>query len=236
MMCAAWAARLAHGHEPADCARVPAWERDGVRFEILHPAPVRAPSKEPAGAGALMALAMNLAPNPFTLADLVNWTLGSVANRSLSDIGFALPFLIPGMALLWLARGGLSALALGEDAGRALGAHVGRVRLASLLLIAVLCGAATAAAGPIVFLGLTVPHVARILVGTDHRWVLPVSALLSPVLLLGADVLGRVLERPGEIEVGIMTDLGYTLYQGPFFAVFLLVRLRRRKPDRPGPK
>jgi iron complex transport system permease protein len=149
------------------------------------------------------------------------WNVGAIAGRDMDVVTAVLPFIAVGIAGTLLLARPLNALALGEDAGRALGAHVGRVRLVSLLLIAVLCGAATAAAGPIVFLGLTVPHVARILVGTDHRWVLPVSALLSPVLLLGADVLGRLLERPGEIEVGIMT----AILGGPAF--IWLVRRKR---------
>ena len=75
------------------------------------------------------------------------------------------------------------------------------------MAITLLCGAATAAAGPIVFVGLTVPHVARAITGPDQRWVLPYSALLAPVLLLGADVVGRVVNRPGELEVGIVSAL-----------------------------
>ncbi len=88
-----------------------------------------------------------------------------------------------------------------------LGANVGRTRIAGAAAITLLCGAATAAAGPIVFVGLTIPYVARAIVGPDQRWVLPYSALLGPVLLLGADVVGRVVARPGEPEVGIVTAM-----------------------------
>jgi iron complex transport system permease protein len=115
----------------------------------------------------------------------------------------------------------LNALALGEDAGRALGAHVGRTRAAGAVAVTLLCGAATAAAGPIVFVGLTVPHVARAICGPDQRWVLPYSAVLAPIFLLAADVIGRVVDRPGEIEVGIVS----AFLGGPMFIA--LIRRRR---------
>ena len=112
-------------------------------------------------------------------------------------------------------------IALGDDTARALGANIGRTRIAGAVAITLLCGAATAAAGPIVFVGLTIPFVARAIVGPDQRWVLPYSALLGPVLLLGADVLGRVIARPGELEVGIVT----AILGAPVFIA--LVRRRR---------
>jgi iron complex transport system permease protein len=115
----------------------------------------------------------------------------------------------------------LNALALGEDAGRALGARVGGTRVAGALAVTLLCGAATAAAGPIFFIGLTVPHIARALCGPDQRWVIPYSAVLAPTLLLAADVIGRVVDRPGEIEVGIVC----ALLGGPVFVA--LIRRRR---------
>lgn len=99
----------------------------------------------------------------------------------------------------------LNALALGDDTGRALGAHLGRTRGFGVAAITLLCGGAVAAAGPIGFVGLTVPHVARAITGPDQRWVLPYSTLLASILLLGSDILGRVIARPGEIEVGIVT-------------------------------
>jgi iron complex transport system permease protein len=102
-----------------------------------------------------------------------------------------------------LARG-LNALALGEDAARALGAHAGRARAVTALAVTLLCGAATAAAGPISFVGLTVPHVARAITGPDQRWVMAYSAVLAPALLVLADVLGRVVARPAELQVGIV--------------------------------
>jgi iron complex transport system permease protein len=98
----------------------------------------------------------------------------------------------------------LNGLALGEDAARGLGQRVGLTRAAAFAVVAVLAGAATAACGPIVFVGLVVPHLARFLCGPDHRWVLPYSMLLAPVVLLLADLLGRVLAAPGELQVGVL--------------------------------
>ena len=110
----------------------------------------------------------------------------------------------------------LNALALGDDAARALGARPAAIRAAAIVAVTLLCGAATAACGPIAFVGLMVPHMVRSLTGPDLRWLLPYSAVLAPVLLLGADVLGRVLGRPGELQVGIVT----AVLGGPFFLVW----------------
>ena len=104
---------------------------------------------------------------------------------------------------LVLARS-LNALALGDDSARALGAHVGRTRIGGAVAVTLLCGASTAAAGPMYFLGLTVPHAARALCGPDQRWVLAYSAVLGGALLLFADVIGRVIVRPGELQAGVM--------------------------------
>jgi iron complex transport system permease protein len=99
----------------------------------------------------------------------------------------------------------LNNLALGDDVARGLGQRVAWTRAAVAAAIVLLCGAATAAAGPIAFVGLAVPHVARAVTGPDYRWVVPYSMVLAPVLLLGADVLGRLIARPGEVQVGIVT-------------------------------
>jgi iron complex transport system permease protein len=140
-----------------------------------------------------------------TFNDYRFWSVGAIAGRNLSVLYETGPFLLAGAVIaLGLARP-LNALALGDEAGRALGAHLGRTRALGVLSITLLCGAATAAAGPIGFVGLTVPHMARSITGPDQRWVLPYSMVLAPILLLSADVIGRVIARPGEIEVGIVT-------------------------------
>jgi iron complex transport system permease protein len=133
------------------------------------------------------------------------WSVGSLAGRDSETLGMVAPFLIAGVLLSAVAARPLNALALGDDAGRALGAHIGRTRIVGALAITLLCGAATAAIGPIVFVGLTVPHIARAITGPDQRWVFAYSAVLAPVLLLGADVIGRLVARPGELQVGIVT-------------------------------
>jgi iron complex transport system permease protein len=132
------------------------------------------------------------------------WAIGSLAGRDLAVAAEVGPFVLIGVVIAVALAGPLNALALGDDTGRALGARIGTTRAAGALAVALLCGAATAAVGPIGFVGLTVPHVARMMAGPDHRWVLPYSAVLAPVLVVGADVVGRVVVAPGELEVGIV--------------------------------
>jgi iron complex transport system permease protein len=149
------------------------------------------------------------------------WVVGSLAGRG-SDIAVQiLPFLGVGTLLALGSARALNALALGEDVARSLGQRVGLARAVAALSVVVLCGASVAAAGPIVFIGLTIPHVARAICGPDHRWLLPWSMVLGPVLLLGSDVIGRIVARPGELQVGIIT----AIIGAPFFV--LLVRRRR---------
>lgn len=133
------------------------------------------------------------------------WTVGSLAGRYLDVVYVILPFVVAGLAIALLLGPSLNALALGDQMGRALGVNVNRTRILGAVGVMLLCGAATAAAGPIAFVGLVVPHIARFVVGPDQRWVLAYSMLLAPVLLIGADVLGRVMGAPGEVQVGIVT-------------------------------
>nr|WP_234323183.1 iron chelate uptake ABC transporter family permease subunit [Streptomyces bikiniensis] len=133
------------------------------------------------------------------------WTVGSLAGRYHDIVLLVLPFVATGLVVALLLAPSLNALAMGDQVGRALGVNVGRTRLLAALAVMLLCGAATAAAGPIGFVGLAVPHIARFVVGPDQRWVLTYSMLLAPVLLIGSDVLGRVLGAPGEVQVGIVT-------------------------------
>ncbi|MEV5830628.1 iron chelate uptake ABC transporter family permease subunit [Spirillospora sp. NPDC052242] len=132
------------------------------------------------------------------------WQVGYLAGRDLGIFWRVLPFVVAGVVLALVLARPLNALGLGDDAGRALGARPGRTRALGALTIVLLCGAATAAAGPITFLGLAVPFIVRALVGPDLRWVVPFSLLLAPVLLLWADIAGRVV-APGELETGIVT-------------------------------
>ncbi|MEU7720130.1 FecCD family ABC transporter permease [Streptomyces tibetensis] len=149
------------------------------------------------------------------------WTVGSLASATNSTITQVLPFLLTGTVLALALARPLNAMAMGDDTAKALGAHLNRTRALSMLAATVLCGAATAACGPIVFVGLMVPHVVRSFTGPDLRWILPYAAVLSPVLLLGADVIGRIVARPSELQVGIVT----AILGGPVF--IFLVRRRR---------
>jgi iron complex transport system permease protein len=164
-------------------------------------------------AGTAVTFALYACVQAITLTDLQTfgtfrfWEVGSLAGRDTAVVAQATPFLAVG-ALLALSLGPpLNALAMGEETGRALGAGVARTRALTALAVTLLCGAATAAAGPITFVGLVIPHAARALTGPDQRWILPYSLVLGALLLVGADVLGRVLVRPSELEVGIVTAL-----------------------------
>lgn len=116
-----------------------------------------------------------------------------------------MPVLLAGLALSLLSARTLNILALGDDAAAGLGLSVARSRLVAAAGAVLLCGAVTAICGPIGFVGLVVPHLCRLLCGVDHRWLLPFAAMAGALLLMLADVLGRILARPGELDVGIVT-------------------------------
>jgi iron complex transport system permease protein len=156
-----------------------------------------------------------------TLDQFRFWVVGSIAGRDAGIVADVAPFLAVGAVLALLSARSLNTLALGNDVARSLGQRVGLARAISALAVIVLAGGATAAAGPIGFLGLTVPHVARAICGPDYRWIVAWSAVLAPILLLGADVLGRLVARPGEVQVGILT----AVIGAPFFVALV----RRRK-------
>ncbi|SJN12357.1 ABC-type Fe3+-siderophore transport system, permease component [Leucobacter sp. 7(1)] len=135
------------------------------------------------------------------------WRVGSVGGASWESIGVLLPGLLVGAVLCALLARGMNALALGDDVATGLGESVMRTRTFAGIAAVVLCGAATAVAGPIGFVGLLVPHVCRALFGPDHRWLLPLSALGGALLLVAADVTGRLITRPADVEVGVVTAL-----------------------------
>jgi iron complex transport system permease protein len=148
-----------------------------------------------------------LAINEHTADDVRHWLAGSLAGRDAAAVGPLLPLV--GAALLgaWLLARPLDALALGDEAAVGLGQHPTRVRLLAGLIAVALAAVAVALAGPIAFVGLAVPHVARALIGSHHRDVLLLSALLGPVLLLGADIVGRIVAPPTEVQAGVLTAL-----------------------------
>ncbi|TDB92292.1 iron ABC transporter permease [Actinomadura sp. 7K534] len=151
------------------------------------------------------------------------WTVGSLASAQYDTIVRVAPFVAAGLVVALLLARPLNAMAMGEDAARALGADPGRARVAAILTVTLLCGAATAACGPIIFVGLMVPHLVRALTGSDLRWLFPYCAVLSPALMLAADVIGRVVVRPAELQVGIVMVVA----GGPVFLYF--VRRPRRR-------
>ncbi|GEL26515.1 iron ABC transporter permease [Pseudonocardia sulfidoxydans NBRC 16205] len=133
------------------------------------------------------------------------WQVGSLAGRNWDVVTSVLPFIVVGILIAMFSGGLLNTLTLGDDMAKALGQNVARARVVSGVAVVLLCGAATAAVGPIAFVGLAVPQVARMITGPDNRWLLPYSLLLAPILVVGADVVGRVIARPGEVQVGILT-------------------------------
>ncbi|EHR59267.1 FecCD family ABC transporter permease [Saccharomonospora cyanea] len=133
------------------------------------------------------------------------WMVGSLAGRYYDVLLPVLPFVVVGTVIALLLMRPLNALAMGDDLGRALGTRPGLTRVFGAFAVTLLCGAATAAVGPIAFVGLAVPHAVRLLVGPDQRWVLPYSLVAAPLLLVGADVVGRVVASPAEVQVGIVT-------------------------------
>ncbi len=135
------------------------------------------------------------------------WATGSLIGRDLSAVALLWPFLAVGVGLSLLIAHRLNGLALGEDVAAALGQSVATSRLLCGSAIVLLAGAATSLAGPIALVGLAVPHAARRLVGTDHRWMVPLAGLLGAVMLVLADVIGRLVSNSDELEAGIVAAL-----------------------------
>ncbi len=177
-------------------------------------------------AGGLIALALNLAPNPGALADLVNWTLGSVEGRSFEHVALAGGFLVVGAVLILLAGRGLQALTLGEEAAAAIGANLPRTRALVVLGAAACAGGATAVAGVIGFVGIAAPHLVRALAGHDPARLLMPSALAGGAMLACADLAVRMLPTDTELKLGVAA----ALLGGPVFAL-IAARLASRGGD-----
>jgi iron complex transport system permease protein len=158
-------------------------------------------------AGAAMSLLMNLAPNPFSLSDMINWMLGSVANRSFREIGLVSPFLIAGTAILLFSRRGLSALTLGEEAATGIGLNLRNQRVLTVLGAGLVTGGSVALAGAIGFVGIVAPHIIRPFVRHDPARSLVPSALLAGLILVIADIGVRVLPTPNELKLGVVAAL-----------------------------
>lgn len=156
-----------------------------------------------------------------TLEQFRFWATGSIAGHDSATLWQVAPFLIVGLVVSLALSRPLNTIALGEGAARALGTNVAGTRFVTAAAVTLLAGGATAACGPIGFVGLTVPHAARAVCGPDQRWLVPYSAVLGPTVLLACDVVGRVIARPSEVQVGIMT----AAIGGPVF-VLLVRRVR----------
>ena len=158
-------------------------------------------------AAATMNLLVNLAPHPFSLADMINWMLGSVANRSYLDLLFAAPFLLAGIGILFAARRGLAALTLGEEAAGGVGLNLKRQRLLVVLGTGLATGAAVALAGVIGFVGIVAPHIVRPMVDHDPARSLLPSALLAGLILVLADIGVRLFPTINELKLGVVAAL-----------------------------
>lgn len=153
-----------------------------------------------------------------------SWQVGGVGGATFDRIIPALPFMAAGFAISLLSARKLNSLALGDDLAATLGERVATARVAASLGAVLLCGATTALCGPIGFVGLVVPHLCRLLAGVDYRWLLPFATVGGACLLLAADVIGRIVARPAEIEVSIIT----ALIGAPFF-IWIVRRQRVRE-------
>ena len=157
--------------------------------------------------------------NPMAFDQVRFWSVGSLDVRTLSIPFFIAPVVILGSLLALSITPALNAFGLGDALATSLGSNPIRIQLLALIAITILCGAATAAAGPIGFVSLMMPHIARWMVGPDQRWIVPFSLILTPCLLLTADIIGRVLIA-GELRVSIVTA---------FIGAPILIYLVRRK-------
>lgn len=169
-------------------------------------------------ASALTSLAINLAPNPTDVQDIVLWLLGSLADRSFDDIRLCLPFVLAGLALLAACGHELDALSVGEDEASSLGVNLARLRAQIIVGTALCVGASVAVTGAIGFVGLVVPHMLRRAVGFHPARLLVASALGGAVLVLAADIVLRLVSGGFELMLGVVT----ALIGAPFFFVLVL--------------
>ncbi|MCB0080374.1 MAG: iron ABC transporter permease, partial [Caldilineaceae bacterium] len=151
------------------------------------------------------------------------WLAGSVAGRDLTLLLQVAPYLVGGLVLALALGRQITTIALGEDVAKGLGQRTGWVKGLSAVAVVLLAGGSVAVAGPIGFIGLVIPHVVRFSVGVDYRWILPYAALLGASFLIFSDVAARLILRPMELPVGVMT----ALIGGPFFVYLVRWRVRR---------
>lgn len=173
-------------------------------------------------ASALTSLALNLSPNPFAALELIFWMLGSLADRSMTHVWLAAPFMLIGWVMLFRLGRALDLLMLGEDAAASMGVRLNRVRSLAVFGTAASVGAAVAVAGAIGFVGLVVPHLLRPLVGGKPSRLLLASAIGGAAMLLASDIAVRVLAPDRDLKLGVLT----ALIGAPFF-LWLIYKTRR---------
>ncbi|MBD2036889.1 iron ABC transporter permease [Leptolyngbya sp. FACHB-321] len=161
--------------------------------------------------------------NQETLDEIRFWLAGSVAGRDIHLFLQVLPYMGVGLMMAFALGKPLTALALGEDVAKGLGLRTGWIKAIAMLVVVLLAGSAVAIAGPIWFIGLVVPHLARLLIGMDYRWLVPYAACLGAILLLLADIGARLIIKPQELPVGIMTSL----LGAPFFIYLARSRVKQ---------
>jgi iron complex transport system permease protein len=172
-------------------------------------------------AAALTALAMNLAPNPYSLREMIMWLMGSLTNRSMADIYLAGPFILIGWALILPTGRALQALVLGEETAISLGTNLKSVRTRIVIGVALSVGAGVAVSGAIGFIGLVVPHMIRPFVGHEPGRTLMPSAIGGALLLTLADILTRLMPVASDIRLGVIT----ALLGAPLF-LWLIIKTR----------
>ncbi|WP_332066069.1 FecCD family ABC transporter permease [Bartonella sp. CB189] len=164
--------------------------------------------------------------NDQQLRDITFWSLGSLAGTTWLKVWLALPFICIGLLFSPFLSRALNALSLGESVAGHIGFHIQRVKNISIFLVALMCGSAVAVSGGIGFIGIVVPHILRQVIGPDHRYLIPCSALLGASLLIFADTFARLIVAPAELPIGIVT----ALFGAPFF---LWILIRKRKTNSP---
>jgi iron complex transport system permease protein len=172
--------------------------------------------------GAVISAVLVTFPQTEALREILFWLAGGLDARTWEHVQVSLPFVLVGVAVMLLLARELNLLLLGDQEARSLGVPVAFTRNALLVAASLVTGAAVAVSGTIAFVGLVVPHMLRLIVGPDHRVLIPVSAVAGAVFLVAADTLARTIVQPAELRVGIIT----ALVGAPFF-IFLLIRNKR---------
>lgn len=161
--------------------------------------------------------------NQRTTEEVRTWLVGSVAGREIGLVIQGAPYVLIGLLIAFLLGRQITTLTLGDDVAKGLGQNVAWIKAACAAIVVLLSGAAVALAGPIGFVGLVIPHAVRFFAGVDYRWILPYSALVGALFLLLADIAGRMLARPAELPVGVMT----ALIGGPVFILLVRWKVKR---------